>query len=447
MVREFTCALVAVLFLLHTTALATETSPSEALGRIPDRVWEDMVRANVERIESGEAESLRPELHRRIGLVLGAPAPQGEYRIVDLKVSESHGLGCAGGTLFGELRAMLDLQNLAHALEGLITGLVSEAPLLLLCYYSPTMCSYVKHVRNMLNMGLQIRMGQCAALNRFVDQRIKDFQAKQLDECVKLRGNTTQAMAECREELASNPLLGLPLDENGEFRLGERFLTHVFTAEGMDEGEAKEKARTLTAIFGDVVFTAREGGARKSTGGSLRRNVSDLYRAAYLDYRRAVEEVLASARAGGGRPSPEAVEGLVSSVVYVTPAEVAQVYRWLGEEAARGMLMRLAEIDARLRIRSMLVEALDTYSKALEKTQVQSNRDSLRRIIEQLRSLQAEYGATPADLRREANRMVASLVAEANARAGQDASKDAVQWVWSSAMPASRGASFGPMGR
>ena len=95
MSRELTCVLVAVLLLLHTTALAAETSPSEALGRIPDRVWEDMVRANVERIESGEAESLRPELHRRIGLVLGAPAPQGEYRIVDWILS----LKSAGGTL------------------------------------------------------------------------------------------------------------------------------------------------------------------------------------------------------------------------------------------------------------------------------------------------------------------------------------------------------------
>jgi|Deesub1362A_J573_1020465.scaffolds.fasta_scaffold01367_6 hypothetical protein len=64
---------------------------------------------------------------------------------------------------------------------------------------------------------------------------------------------------------------------------------------------------------------------------------------------------------------------------YRTPAEVAQVYRWLGEEAARGMLMRLAEIDARLRNQEHTGRGLGHLRQGPGEDPVQSNRDSLRR--------------------------------------------------------------------
>ena len=124
-----------------------------------------------------------------------------KYRTVDLGVDLSSGVDCGRldlkGTLKSALDRILDPRMFGHALDNIASG----APLLTICYFSPTWCSIAKHFRiNAQNIS-QLRLNQCALMDKYVDSRVEDYYAERQSclhrELQNTGGNHEKAIALC----------------------------------------------------------------------------------------------------------------------------------------------------------------------------------------------------------------------------------------------------------
>ncbi|MFK7823639.1 MAG: hypothetical protein AB8G05_05755 [Oligoflexales bacterium] len=95
------------------------------------------------------------------------------------------------------------LKNILNAnyLQNLGQGIVAASPMLTVCYMSPTWCAILKQFRLRASFLTDMRLKQCQAINRFVDQRVSDFYQER-SQCVRNQidaksGNFEEAMDVC----------------------------------------------------------------------------------------------------------------------------------------------------------------------------------------------------------------------------------------------------------
>jgi hypothetical protein len=396
-------AAVLTLTICAPAAFADDPSAGDLFGKVPDDVWKEAVRANIQNNDRNS--NLNPEVRRRFGYVMGNGQLNRSFTVVQIGTGLNKN-GCSAGDLFGELNSMLNLQNAANGLEALVVGLVSEAPLLLICYYSPTICSYVKHARNMMNAGARIRAGQCEAVNKFVDKRSKDFYHERLDACMQSYGDSgPDNLESCKQSVHENPLADLPLNLSGEYKVVADNVSKYFQSAGDDEGTAKNKASMISSLFGDVVFSSGDAGKRSTPPAKVRQAIHSIYFDTYKDYRDKADAILDSASGNQGSPSQSNLDDLTTMYTAVQSDEVAAIFNWLGPEAARAYLYKQAELAARIKTLSMLHETRDLYRKANDQTKVQSNKDSLAVILAQIQDAMNEYGGSQSVLAEKANKV------------------------------------------
>lgn len=415
-------AAVLTLTIFAPAALADDPSAGDLFGRVPDDVWKEAVRANIQNNDRNS--SLTPEVRRRFGYVMGNGQLNRSFTVVQLSTGLNKN-GCSASDLFGELNSMLNLQNAANGLEALVVGLVSEAPLLLICYYSPTICSYVKHARNMMNAGARIRAGQCEAVNKFVDKRSSDFYHERLQTCMQSYGDSgPDALESCKQSVHENPLADLPLNLSGDYKVVQDNVSKYFQSAGDDPGTAQNKAQMLSSVFGDVVFSSGDGGKRSTPPAKVRQAIHSIYFDTYKDYRDKADAILDSASGNQGSPSQSNLDDLTTMYTAVQADEVAAIYNWLGPEAARAYLYKQAELAARIKTLSMLHESRDLYRKANDNTKVQSNKDSLAVILAQIQDAMKEYGGSESVLAEKANNITRETLQMAMAGAHQATRKE-----------------------
>ncbi len=124
-----------------------------------------------------------------------------EYRTINLGIDLSSGVDCGRlnlkGTLKSSIDKILDPSLFGNALDGIVAG----APLLTLCYFSPTACSLAKHFRMNAQMMSQIRLDQCSLMDKYVDSRVEDYYAERQDclhkELQRTGGNHEEAVSRC----------------------------------------------------------------------------------------------------------------------------------------------------------------------------------------------------------------------------------------------------------
>lgn len=124
-----------------------------------------------------------------------------EFRTVELGVNLSSGVDCGRLDLRGSLKSsvskLLDKDMFGNALEGIIGG----APLLTICYFSPTWCSLAKHFRMNAQAMSQVRLDQCALMDKYVDSRVEDYYAERQNclhkELQNTGGNHEEAVSRC----------------------------------------------------------------------------------------------------------------------------------------------------------------------------------------------------------------------------------------------------------
>ena len=180
------------------------------------------------------------------------------YQTVDLGFRLGVNTDCGKidfrNTLQSALRNLLD----SKYFESVGNNIVSASPMLLTCYFSPTWCSILKHTRVNANFLSQMRLDQCALVDRYIDQRTEDFKRERQD-CVhraigRNGGNMEQAMKECQSgsdysvDLTNwaGRQFGLKASENKLIESSARWA-------GFNSGKSRRSVDLIKALVGDVV--------------------------------------------------------------------------------------------------------------------------------------------------------------------------------------------------
>lgn len=98
-----------------------------------------------------------------------------EYRSIDLGINLGIGSDCGRvdfkNTLQATLKNILDSRYFGDMGKDIMAG----SPMLLACYFSPTWCAILKHSQINANFMSQMRLNQCALMDKYVDSRVGDF--------------------------------------------------------------------------------------------------------------------------------------------------------------------------------------------------------------------------------------------------------------------------------
>ena len=181
------------------------------------------------------------------------------YQTVDLGFRLGVNTDCGKidfrNTLQSALRNLLD----SKYFESVGNNIVSASPMLLTCYFSPTWCSILKHTRVNANFLSQMRLDQCALVDRYIDQRGEDFKRERQD-CVhnaiaRNGGNMEQAMKECQSgsdysvDLTNwaGRQFGLKASEN-------KLIESSAIWAGFNSGKSRRSVDLIKALVGDVVI-------------------------------------------------------------------------------------------------------------------------------------------------------------------------------------------------
>lgn len=189
----------------------------------------------------------------------GADSVFDKYQTVDLGFNLAIGSDCGKvdfkNTLQGTLKNLLD----AKYFESVGSSILSASPMLMTCYFSPTWCSILKHTRMNANFLSQMRLDQCALIDKYTDQRSEDFK-KERQECVRKaidrnNGNIENALNECQEtsEYSFN-LSNWAGKRFGDKASQNKLIESSAKWAGFNDDNAKRSVELVKALVGDTVI-------------------------------------------------------------------------------------------------------------------------------------------------------------------------------------------------
>lgn len=125
-----------------------------------------------------------------------------KYRTIDLNIDIGIGSDCGRISIKNTLQAALKNILDSKYLESIGRDILAASPMLMTCYFSPTWCAILKHAQLKANFLAQLRLNQCNAINKFVDQRVSDYYEER-SSCIqksikKSDGNFETAMESCQ---------------------------------------------------------------------------------------------------------------------------------------------------------------------------------------------------------------------------------------------------------
>ena len=124
-------------------------------------LWDTLVTGSVTATQIDVTRGAQTGLTWRGGPQLSLPSGGGGAVV---RVEAGVGAGCGITDFVGEFKAMFSTQALESYFEGLIGTAIASAPLVLLCYASPTLCDAYKHFKQMASEVLSLRAGECRAV-------------------------------------------------------------------------------------------------------------------------------------------------------------------------------------------------------------------------------------------------------------------------------------------
>ena len=184
-----------------------------------------------------------------------------KYRKIELGVDLSSGVDCGRldlkGTLKSTVDKVLDPSLFGNALE----NVAASAPLLTICYFSPTWCALAKHFRLNAQAMSELRLNQCALMDKYVDSRVEDYYTERQTclhrELEKTGGNHEEAVSRCGGT-------GL-YQQNIANWAGEKFGDKVKTNKlidssakwaGFEGPDAKRAVELVKAFVGDTTVSS-----------------------------------------------------------------------------------------------------------------------------------------------------------------------------------------------
>ncbi len=238
----------------------------------------------------------RSGLAWRGGAGVGLPAaPGGDVVRLDATARR----GCSVDFV-SEFTAMFDAQAWETYFEGLIGAAISSAPLVLLCYVSPTLCDAYKHFKHLSSQILSLRSAECRAVEQAAMDAGTRMRRTQESRCIEERlaeGLTGwQALDACQGSAATT-VLNFTLQRVENFDLVSEALQRA--------GLSEEQQRLARAILGEIRFS----GGGWQTQKPARQAAEAVWGTAYQDYVARLRAAVTTVRGGGtlGRGEIEAL--------------------------------------------------------------------------------------------------------------------------------------------
>lgn len=133
-------------------------------------------------------------------------------------------------------------------------GMVKALPMLTICYASPTLCAILKHSQISANLVSNMRLNQCALVDKYVDSRVEDYYQER-QSCVHQAigtngGNMDAALESCKssnQELTDWAGLGNTVTTN-------KLLDSSAKWAGLDTQDTQGPVNLVKALVGDTVL-------------------------------------------------------------------------------------------------------------------------------------------------------------------------------------------------
>lgn len=182
-------------------------------------------------------------------------------RPIDLNVRLGVNSDCGNINFQATLQSTMDQILNTGFLGDFAKRMTDAAPMLGICYLSPTLCSILKHSQLSANLVSQLRLNQCALIDKYVDSRVDDYyQERQSCMHKAIRnngGNMNAAMESCGGSGAAN----LDLSNWAGSRFGDKVTTNKLLdssaqwAGFRDDGNPRSPLNLAKALVGDTVLS------------------------------------------------------------------------------------------------------------------------------------------------------------------------------------------------
>ena len=183
-----------------------------------------------------------------------------DYKTVDLGATIGVGSDCGRidfeSTLKASLRNILDFKYFGDVGRNIL----ASSPMLLTCYFSPTWCAILKHSQISAQNLSQMRLNQCALVDKYTDSRIDDYYEER-QKCVRKSieangGDLEKAMESCRgNSLWNVDLTNWAGKQFGETASENKLIESSAKWAGFEGQDSKQSLNLLKALVGDTVLS------------------------------------------------------------------------------------------------------------------------------------------------------------------------------------------------
>jgi hypothetical protein len=276
-----------------------------------------------------------------------------------------------------------EFSRLESYFTGLASSAISAAPLVLMCYVSPTLCDAYKHFKSMASGLLQARAAECQA----VEAAARDYggrMAKKRElQCIeeKTAAGTSRYVAqdECRA-IGSTELVGFDFGKVSDINIIDDGLKHV--------GADQDTQRFAKAILGDVGFRTSGGGRKQEFKKLQPDGIEQEWGRLYQDFGQQLTTLVDQVKTGGA-PTVEALQSVSAPGVPITRSLLQQVS--LMPPSARAIaVQRIASALTLARLEYQLY-VLQMELSELSRLAANTNQ-STEEIERQIRTLEAMRG-------------------------------------------------------
>ncbi len=183
-----------------------------------------------------------------------------QYKTVDLGLSVGVGSDCGRinftSTLQASLKNILDTKYFGEVGKDILAG----SPMLLTCYFSPTWCAILKHSQVNANFMSQMRLNQCALMDKYVDSRVEDYYQER-QKCVRKsidnsRGDLESSMDSCSgNNMWRADLANWAGGKNGETVGTNKLIESSAQWAGFNGDDSRRTLDLVKSMVGDTIVS------------------------------------------------------------------------------------------------------------------------------------------------------------------------------------------------
>jgi hypothetical protein len=355
------------------TVVAGGTVPAQA------DLWDTLVEGSVTAAQIDVTRGDQTGLTWRGGPQMSLPSRGGGPVV---RVEAGVGGGCGITDFVSEFKAMFSTQALESYFDGLIDTAIASAPLVLLCYASPTLCDAYKHFKQMTSEVLNLRAGECRAVEQAAANLGTSLNRQEqlacIDERIAAGDPSWVALDACKAESQTTTLDYL-LRRVGEFNVVESALQAV--------GADPDTTAFARALLGEVRFA----GGRWTAEPAPVQAAEGLWGTTFERYVEQLTSAVETVRGGGGLGASEIAAISVPGVPLSEP--VLARLAVLPPAERQIAVQKLATALALARLEYLIQATEDQLRQAAAHPSQTHQRVALEERIEALHRAQARFRA------------------------------------------------------